>query len=619
MASATEQAKIEQPTNYSAAVWTIWKMAAVIAERKQTLIEPINFLSSIFSLITHSDPSRLGDPDTKVELDEVAKVFERHGLGCDEMLHRLQSPGDHDHTITPHMQLTSRSPVSRSAVTKKAFEYAFSAAAAESIAKARLRHLVGGILTYSKDLYGTLGVDPGQGNEIALELCHTKPVDSGPSLTVAFPSPFPPPFLPPEPPNRTPDIQNQPPQIPNHEDTGIVLRTVDANAVLGTGTDINWSVVGPKYKALCEMAWEAGACGSVGPLLQSVIEKILSFVPRATHGAILVLDPKTGDMDLKAHAPRGQISLSRSSAQQALDTQQAFVWQRQKDMTKTQFEAHIESGVYAPIIADGKSYGVICLNSKSAAARLTDEDLFLAAALGHQIGLVLANRSLKAEVAQKVSVLERLMTNFSPQVRKHLIDKAQAGKLKLGGERSYVTILCADIRGFTVMASKMDTDDLIALLNDYFAVMVEGVFRHGGTIDKFIGDALLVVFNSPEPLERHAEHAAKAALTLQEATRGISERRRARGETCCAIGVGVHTGEVIHGFIGSADRMEYTIIGDAVNLTSRYCSAAGPGDIIISPQVYEKLWRNIQVETTEVATKHEGNLNAYKLIGFNAG
>jgi adenylate cyclase len=609
MAIATETAKIEQPTNYSAAVWTVWKMAAIIAERKQTLIEPVDFIASILSLSAHGDPARLGDPDLKVELEEVTKVLERHGLCGEETLHRVQTFAErHDMVARQQSQVSSRSPISRSATTKKAFEYAFTAAAGESITKARLRHLAGGMLACSNDLHAALGIDAVACAVIASELAHSAPGESGPSLTIAFPVSV-----------ATPEAAKPASDGQSREDTKDVLRTVDANAILSTGTDINWSVVGPKYKALCEMAWEAGACGSFSALLQSAIEKILGFIPRATHGAILIVDPKTGEMDLKAHAPRGNVSLSRSSAQESLDIQHAFVWQRHKDLTKTQFEAHIESGVYAPIIADGRSYGVICLNSKSAAARLTEEDLFLAAALGHQIGLVLANRNLKAEVAQKVSVLERLMTNFSPQVRKHLIERAQAGKLKLGGERSYVTILSADIRGFTVMASSMDTDDLIALLNDYFAAMVECVFRHGGTIDKFIGDALLAVFNSPEPLEHHAEQAAKAALALQEATRGVSERRRARGETCCAIGIGVHTGEVVHGFIGSADRMEYTIIGDAVNLTSRYCSAAGPGEIVISDEVHQKLWRCIQIEATEIATKHEGSLKAYKLTGFNAG
>jgi adenylate cyclase len=387
-----------------------------------------------------------------------------------------------------------------------------------------------------------------------------------------------------------------------------VLHALNADMVLES--EINWNIVGPKFATLCELAWEAGASGSVGALLQSLIERILSFIPRATHGAILILDPLTGDLDLKAHAPRGNVSLSRSSAQQALDEKKAFIWQRRQDLSKTQFESQLESGVYAPIIADGKSFGVICLNTKSAASRLTQEDLFLAASLGHQIGLVLANRNLKAEIAEKISVLERMMTNFSPQVRTHLIQRAQEGRLKLGGHRSNVSILCADIRGFTIMAAKMDTDDLLLLLNDYFAVLVESVFRHEGTIDKFIG-------GSPDPQPRHAEQAAKAAITMQQATQAVSERRKSKGEIACEIGIGVHTGEVIHGFIGSVDRMEFTIIGDAVNMTARYCAAAGPGETIISPQIYEKLWRNIEVSPVEVATKHEGNLNAYRLLGMH--
>ena len=210
------------------------------------------------------------------------------------------------------------------------------------------------------------------------------------------------------------------------------------------------------------------------------------------------------------------------------------------------------------------------------------------------------------------------MANFSPQVRSHLIERASAGRLKLGGQRSNVSILCADIRGFTIMAAGMDTDDLLLLLNDYFAAMVECVFRHEGTVDKFIGDALLVVFGSPEVHPRHVEQAAKASISMLEAIRSVSERRKARGDKTCDIGIGVHAGEVIHGFIGSVDRMEFTIIGDPVNMTVRYSSAAGPNEIIISPQIYEKLWRNLQVEPIEVATKHEGKLSAYKLLGMRS-
>jgi adenylate cyclase len=582
--------------NYSPAIWMVWRMAALIAKRDQTLIEPTHFLTTIFSLTTLRDTAHFEDPDTLPELAEVAKSFESFGLKASEILQRLQTPADVQHMMTMPAHTSSGSAaISRSEICKRAFEQAGIAATEELISLARLRHLAGGFLMCSKELYPVFGITPA----IAAQLISSLLRPGSPAPAPPVPSPF----------VVTPNFHGP-------ETRDIVLHTLDANAVLES--QINWSIVGPKFATLCELAWEAGPSGSMSTLLQALTEKILGFIPRATHGAILIVDSVTGDLDLKAHMPRGNVSLSKSSALQALKEKKAFIWQRQQNLSKTQFESHLESGVYAPIIADGRSFGVICLNSKSVASRLTAEDLFLAASLGHQIGLVLANRDLKAEVAQKIHVLERLMTNFSPQVRTYLIQRAQAGRLKLGGERSNVSILCADIRGFTIMAASMDTDDLLLLLNDYFAAMVECVFRHQGTIDKFIGDALLVVFGSPEAHPRHAEQAAKASIDMMAVTRAVSERRKAKGERACEIGIGVHTGEVIHGFIGSVDRMEFTIIGDAVNMTTRYCAAAGLSEIIISPQIYEKLWRDLEVEPLEVATKHEGNLTAYKLLALHS-
>jgi adenylate cyclase len=580
--------------NYSPAVWMVWRMAALIAKRDQTLIEPKHFLATIFSLTALRDTANFEDSETVPELDEVAKSFESLDLRVSEILPRLQSATDAQHVLTmPAHPPSSGSAISRSEASKRAFEQAGIAAAEESISHARLRHLAGGFVMCSKELCGVLGITPA----IAAQLTSSLMRPGSPAPAPPVPMPF---------------VVSS--NFHGPETRDVVLHALDANSVLES--QINWSIVGPKFATLCELAWEAGASGSMSTLLQTLTEKILTFIPRATHGAILIVDPVTGDLDLKAHMPRGNVSLSKSSALQALEEKKAFIWQRRQNLSKTQFESHLESGVYAPIIADGKSFGVICLNTKSAASRLTAEDLFLAASLGHQIGLVLANRDLKAEIAQKIHVLERLMTNFSPQVRTYLIQRAQAGRLKLGGERSNVSILCADIRGFTMMAASMDADDLLLLLNDYFAAMVECIFRYEGTVDKFIGDALLVVFGSPEAHPHHAEQAAKAAMAMMEVVREVSARRRAKGERVCEIGIGVHTGEVIHGFIGSADRMEFTIIGDAVNMTARYCAGAGMSEIIISPQIYEKLWRELEVEPVEVTTKHEGSLSAYKMLAI---
>lgn len=193
------------------------------------------------------------------------------------------------------------------------------------------------------------------------------------------------------------------------------------------------------------------------------------------------------------------------------------------------------------------------------------------------------------------------------------------GNLRLGGERSEVTILNSDIRGFTKLTENMEPDDIVEMLNEYFAVMVPIIFAHQGTVDKFIGDAILAVFGSPEPDDKQHEHAVRAAMEMQTAVAKVNERRLARGVPCAKPGVGIHCGEVVHGFVGTSDRMEFTVIGDAVNKASRYCAGAAGGEVVISPEMHERVWRIVQIEPTTVETKHEGNFLAYRVKGVKDG
>lgn len=570
---------------YSPSIEQVWKSAAVVAKNRQTLIEPEYLFYAMLSLCAGPKPSSASGDDT-TEIARLAGAFEENGLQCAESAERTRTSwmsGQRDGSADS--SASSLGPISRSELCKEAFNRAAGIAAAEGVNEVQLRHLAAAIVLHSDRLSTALQLDPARIALIVSSLTGSKqgfPEQAQRNVRPVF-----------------------------SERTEVVLRTLDVSTVLAP--DIDWKDSGPKLATFIEIMWLAGSAGSVAELLQTAIEKLLLFVPRATHGAILTLDG-AGELLLKAHAPRGAVSISRVSAMQAIDQRRAFIWQRQEDLSESQLESDVEHGIYAPVFADERSFGVICLNAGERGPRFTPEDLFLAASLGHQIGLVLANRSLKAEIVESASVLERLLTNFSPQVRTHLIQRARAGRLKLGGERSEVSILCADVRGFTVMAASMDTDDLLQLLNDYFAAMVDCVFRHEGTIDKFIGDALLVVFGSPERHPHHTEQAARAALALQDAVRTVSESRRARNQVVCEIGIGIHTGEVIHGFIGSADRMEFTIIGDAVNMTTRYCAAAGRSETVISAEIYEKLWRTIKVDAIDIATKHEGKLGAYRLL-----
>ena len=146
---------------------------------------------------------------------------------------------------------------------------------------------------------------------------------------------------------------------------------------------------------------------------------------------------------------------------------------------------------------------------------------------------------------------------------------ADAGKLQLGGEKRELTVLFSDIRGFTTLSEAMAPEDLVKLMNEYFTVMTEKVFEHRGSLDKYIGDAIMAIFGAPLAEPQHAELACRAALDMVRTLRSFQDTLRRRGLPAIDIGVGINTGPMVVGNMGSKSRFNYTVVGDAVNLASR--------------------------------------------------
>ena len=188
---------------------------------------------------------------------------------------------------------------------------------------------------------------------------------------------------------------------------------------------------------------------------------------------------------------------------------------------------------------------------------------------------------------EDISDINKVKNTFKRYVSKQVVDNLldDETNLNLGGENREVTILFTDIRGFTSMAEKMEPEKVVFTLNEYFSEMIDIVFKHNGTLDKIIGDELMVVFGAPLSSDDDTERALNTAIEMQNKIADLNKVRKKRKEPPILVGAGINKGQVVSGNIGSRDMMDYTVVGDTVNLGSRLCSAASAGEIIVSGRV----------------------------------
>jgi adenylate cyclase len=405
-----------------------------------------------------------------------------------------------------------------------------------------------------------------------------------------------------------------------HAESGVAIaKDVDATAVDRMPIDNNEDQAARRLKMVCDLPFHFATNTTQEALLPAIVDQLAELLPAGESWSLLLRERHTDKLVLKAYRYTQRPYLSETLLRRAMTERKAFVWKRDPQIyvSGSVVQSSMEAGMYAPLLWQGEALGAICTGTRNAETEFSDNDVRLLVLVGQYAAMAVATYRLQEKLRRDSVIKANLLRQFSPKVAADFL--AHRGHLQLGGQRSEVTILNSDIRGFTRLAREMEPNEIVDMLNEYLAVLVPVIFAHNGTIDKFMGDAILGVFGSPGVDPNQYENALRASMEMQTAVARANELRKLRGAPTCDIGIGIHCGEVVHGFLGSADRMEFTVIGDAVNRTQRYCAGAAGREILISPPFHDRVAKLVEAEATSIPTKHEGTFPAYRVLGLKEG
>jgi len=361
------------------------------------------------------------------------------------------------------------------------------------------------------------------------------------------------------------------------------------------GTDTN---LARQLSLIQEIGQQLVAQLELKTLFDMILEKVFTLMTVDT-GTVMLINPAAksvdrvavrnmdGSTDVTHHNPSKSMVLYSVSERKGLLSADTLADERFQ-AEESIISKGIKSAMCAPMIYNGETLGIIYTDNYDSTYSFTENDLTLLTILANQAAIAVRNAKLHQDILSEEAKRNNLSRYLSPSIVDTVTDAAY--NLELGGKLVEAAILESDIRGFTALSESMAPGDVVSMLNSYFTEMTDVVFECGGTLDKYIGDALLAAFGSPVPDEHCSLNALRAAALMQERLKLLTFKE---GEF--RIGIGLHWGEILHGNLGSEKIMQYTVIGDTVNTAARLCDKCAPDKILMSLAFMESLGRDVAI------------------------
>ena len=343
-----------------------------------------------------------------------------------------------------------------------------------------------------------------------------------------------------------------------------------------------------KLRVAAELSEEASATFDVDALLNIIVDKAFKLF-KADRAAILLRD-ENGMMQTKIATDRNRkpiknFKISETLLDEVVGERNAVLsgdaLQDNRFSSSTSILVdNIRSTMCVPLLYHSEVLGVINLDTQFMTGAFVEKDLQILTGFARQAAYCIQQNKLIEELRRNAVIKDNLRRIISP----HLIDEVMSGKIELhkGGRRTEATVLFADIRGFSNMTELHEPEIIVNMLNDFIETMVSCVFEHEGALDKFVGDEVMAVWGVSVASPEHALSAVKCAIDMMKAVEALNAKRSAEYEEPITIGIGIASGLMIAGYMGSTQAMSYTVIGDTVNLASRLCDAAQAGEMLIN-------------------------------------
>ncbi len=356
-----------------------------------------------------------------------------------------------------------------------------------------------------------------------------------------------------------------------------------------------------------ELLREIGLERDIDKLLAKILVALFRFVA-ADRGVILLKEP---DGSLMPHAHRrrdgANIPINVSStilAHVVKERAGVLTHDASSDFAasggKSVFLNRISSAIVVPLLHSQEVIGALWLDSETIAS-FGPKDLELITAVGNQVAMLISNTMLALKVEKEIMTRERFSRLLSPNVAEQVI----SGKLdiKKGGiQVPIATVFNSDLRGFTRMSESTTAEKMVELLNEYFELMVETIFKYEGTLDKFMGDGIMAFWGAPAVHADDAVRCVQCAVEQMDVLEELNRHRAALGEVPLAMGIGIHTGPLVSGYVGSSKSLSYTVIGDTVNISARLCGIAAGGQILVSEYTASQLGNRFKLVPLPDAT-----------------